>query len=680
MDYRFVDLVDIEAFRNLLKSLYEATGILHGLVDDENNVISAAGWQEACSDFHRTFPISNERCQASNRYLSEHLHDGAFVGCMCENGLMDYATPIMIEGRQVATLYFGQILHEPPDMEHFRRQARECGFDEEAYLAAIREVPVIPRERVEPIMAFFSQLAQVLARSGLDRLHQQEAEQRLAALNRDLTFLVDERTAELAEKNALLAADIALRQRTEQELRENRAQLQAILDSSPIGIGWSRHGKIEYVNRTFTELFGYRLDEIATSDQLNRLAFPDERFRKEVVDRWSREIAASKDSGMPAPTLEAPVVCKDGTIRYGLIQVSWIGDRRLVNFSDITDRWRAERRNSARKAILELIASGASLDETLNTLILSLEEEDRDMRCSILLLDADGRRLHTGAAPHLPEFYNEAIDGLEIGDGVGSCGTAAFKRKRVIVDDIQHHPYWANFRDLASRANLAACWSEPILSSTGRLLGTFAIYHREPNEPDEEDLNMIGQAANLASIAIEHHQALDLLEHQAQTDYLTGLANRRHFLEQAKAELARSARYGGSVSLLMFDIDHFKQVNDRHGHETGDIVLQALASIVRLTLRETDMIGRIGGEEFVALLPETQAQKASEVAERLRTTVAEAAIPTGQDNLLHITISIGIATSRGDTDSLKTLLQRADIALYEAKHGGRNIVRISGAA
>jgi ligand-binding sensor protein len=168
MDYQFTDLVDIEAFRSMLKAFYGATGIMHRLVDTDNKIISEVGWQEVCADFHRAYPICNERCRQSNQDLTEQLAkkiSNTFIGGMCRNGLMDYACPIFIEGKLMATLYFGQILHQPPDMDFFRRQARECQFDEESYLEAIRKVPVIARERVEPIMAFFSQLAQILGRS-----------------------------------------------------------------------------------------------------------------------------------------------------------------------------------------------------------------------------------------------------------------------------------------------------------------------------------------------------------------------------------------------------------------------------------------------------------------------------------------------------------------------------------
>jgi diguanylate cyclase (GGDEF)-like protein/PAS domain S-box-containing protein len=682
MDYRFTDLVDIDAFRSMLKSFYEATGILHGLVDTDNNIISAVGWQEVCSDFHRVFPISSQRCEESNRCLAAEIgtETQSFVGGLCLNGLMDYATPIVIEGKQMATLYFGQILHEPPDMDFFRCQAQEYGFNEEAYLEAIRKVPIIPRERIEPIMAFFSQLAQMLARSGLDRMHEYEAEIQLEELNRDLAQRVEERTQELATKNSQLAADIALRQLTEKDLRESQAQLQLIMDASPIGIGWTKHGKLEYINKKLTELFGYQLEELDNIEHMNKLAFPDETLRKEVVEPWTREVAAARTAGRPAPALEAPVVCKDGRVRYGMINISWIGNRRLINFSDITDRWRAELHNQARNKVLELIATGASLTETLNTLINNLEEEEPGIHGSILLLDTDGWHLRTGAAPSLPDFYNQAIDGVEIGEAVGSCGAAAYTRQRVVVSDIQHHPFWEGYRDLASKAGLAACWSEPVLSSRGRLLGTFAIYSREPSTPTERDLLLIEQAAHLASIAIEHHQALEELERRAHTDSLTSLANRGRFFELAEVELARSLRYGNPYAVLLLDIDNFKEVNDKHGHKSGDVVLQTLANIMRKTLREVDIIGRIGGEEFAILLPETNKETAPEVAERLRKTIADTEMVAGNQMSLHITVSIGVALPVKDSNQIDNVLRRADTALYTAKNKGRNRVCVADAA
>jgi diguanylate cyclase (GGDEF)-like protein/hemerythrin-like metal-binding protein/PAS domain S-box-containing protein len=679
MDYRFTDLVDIEAFRSMLKSFFEATGILHGLVDDQNNVISAIGWQQACTDFHRVHPCSNERCLASNRYLAEHAGREGYVGCRCENGLMDYATAIVVEGRQLATLYFGQLLHEPPDLEFFRRQAQECGFDEEAYLDAIRKVPVIPKERIEPIMAFYVQLAQMLARSGLDRLRQLQAEQRLAELNQDLAQRVAQRTAELASKNALLSGEIERRGRIEEALRNSQGQLQAILDLSPVGIGWSdEDDRIEYANQKFTELFGYTLADIPTLDAWYIRAYPDEGFRTGPLQRWRSEVAAARQANRPPPVLEAPIVCKDGSKRRVIVAASWVGNRRLVTFSDITERCLAEQRELARNAVLGLIATGASQAETLTALVHAMEAEGEGTIYSILLLDRDGRHLHTGAAPSLPGFYNQAIDGIEIGLGAGSCGTAAATLKRVVVADIQSDPYWAGYKELASRAQLASCWSEPILASDGRLLGTFAIYHRVPHTPDEREIQRLGEAANLASIAIEHHRVREELERQARTDFLTGLLNRRRFMELAEAEQARLLRYGEPFCLLMFDVDRFKAVNDRHGHKAGDRVLQEIAEVLRCNLREVDTAGRMGGEEFAVILPETTALDAQDAAERLRQAIAARPMPVESGESLNVTVSIGIAAApAGVPADIEALLKQADQALYAAKNGGRNQVRLA---
>ncbi|HJW23407.1 MAG TPA: diguanylate cyclase [Rhodocyclaceae bacterium] len=161
----------------------------------------------------------------------------------------------------------------------------------------------------------------------------------------------------------------------------------------------------------------------------------------------------------------------------------------------------------------------------------------------------------------------------------------------------------------------------------------------------------------------------------AQTDPLTGLANRRHFMAQAEEELSRSHRYGGPLSVLMVDIDHFKRVNDTYGHKTGDLVLRRFAEVSRHMLRDIDTIGRIGGEEFAILLPETDGRRAREVAERLRGALAEAEVPVEQGLPLRFTASIGIASLAGPRVNIDTLLNQADQALYEAKHAGRNKVR-----
>lgn len=642
--YSYSDLVDIASFTRLLETFFKATGIPNGLVGVNGEIISQAGWVDACALFHRVNPETSRYCQESNLAIMHDLRDGQVVGGKCKNGLIDYATPVVIEGHQLATLFLGQVLHEAPDMAFFRQQAASVGFDEEEYLKAIQDVPVVDKARMEALMACMVEMAQMLAASGLARFRQ-------VSLERDLDQVI-----------------------------ERRVQLEDILDSSPVGIGWSdADGRIEYINHRFTQLFGYTLEDLPNLDAWYGLAYPDAQYRKAVVEPWGKEVSLAHQAGRTPPDLESNIVCRNGSVRRVMVRISYVGEKRLVNFSDITERWQVEQRNKAHDEMLEMVAKGYPLADILHAVVKAVEDEEPTSLSSVLLIDEEGRHLLNGAAPSLPGFYNEAIDGVEIGMGVGSCGTAAYLGERVVVEDIMSHEYWKPYVDLAQRAGLGACWSEPIFSSEGKVLGTFAIYHAIPTRPSQADLERISFAANLAAIAIENSQVREELKQRAYYDYLTGLANRRYFIERVESELSRMHRYGGELSVMMFDIDHFKLVNDTHGHKIGDLVLQEIASICRTTLRDIDVIGRFGGEEFTVLLPETGSAQAAEAAERLRVAIAKGHVMSQTKVPISFTASFGVVTVNGNT-GVDELIVQADAALYKAKDAGRNRICIGGAA
>ncbi|MBU0620342.1 MAG: diguanylate cyclase [Gammaproteobacteria bacterium] len=164
------------------------------------------------------------------------------------------------------------------------------------------------------------------------------------------------------------------------------------------------------------------------------------------------------------------------------------------------------------------------------------------------------------------------------------------------------------------------------------------------------------------------------LERQAQIDALTGLNNRRHFYELAEQEIVRTRRYGKPLSILMVDVDHFKSINDTYGHHSGDTVLQRLSDVCRQTMREIDIIGRIGGEEFCILLPEANGAQAREAAERLREAVAATEVQLEPEVSISFSVSIGVAALVAEDDGVAAMLRRADAALYAAKYSGRNRV------
>lgn len=156
-------------------------------------------------------------------------------------------------------------------------------------------------------------------------------------------------------------------------------------------------------------------------------------------------------------------------------------------------------------SILAALARGASTESILLDVISELESVSGDLLGSVLRLDPSTQKLHVIAAPNLPAGYNQVIDGVMIGDGVGSCGTAAFHGVPIVVEDIRTHPFWGAFREVAEQHRLRACWSTPILSSRGKVLGTFACYYHEAKLPTDEEWEFLGRLTHLAAIAMERH-------------------------------------------------------------------------------------------------------------------------------------------------------------------------------
>lgn len=174
----------------------------------------------------------------------------------------------------------------------------------------------------------------------------------------------------------------------------------------------------------------------------------------------------------------------------------------------------------------------------------------------------------------------------------------------------------------------------------------------------------------------ERKVASDNLERLLTRDHLTGAANRAHFFRVAEAEIQRAKRHARPLALVMFDADHFKRVNDTAGHKAGDEVLKRIVLVARDIVSASDVVGRLGGEEFVLLLPSTTLEEAAAIAERLRASIEQSPVETG-GLLLTATVSLGVASMRDSGDELEDLLEAADRALYEAKRSGRNCVRVA---
>jgi diguanylate cyclase (GGDEF)-like protein/PAS domain S-box-containing protein len=232
-------------------------------------------------------------------------------------------------------------------------------------------------------------------------------------------------------------------------------------------------------------------------------------------------------------------------------------------------------------------------------------------------------------------------------------------------------------------------WADPAQRATTAALmranGELRNHEVDFRTKDGRIVTVLGSATQITIDGIEYwlvqfrditerKRLLLALEEQARTDYLTGLANRRYFMERAEQEASRIKRHGGGIAMLMLDLDHFKRVNDQHGHRAGDQILCAFANCCRLALRDIDIVARMGGEEFAILLLETSSVNAREIAERIRRTTADIVVVAENGDAIRVTVSIGIATTDAANVSIDKLLGDADRALYRAKEMGRNRV------
>jgi signal transduction histidine kinase/NO-binding membrane sensor protein with MHYT domain len=179
---------------------------------------------------------------------------------------------------------------------------------------------------------------------------------------------------------------------------------------------------------------------------------------------------------------------------------------------DVTERKLGEALREGERRVLEMIARDAPLEETLEKLVRTMEAQFAGLLCSVLLLDEDGQHVRRGAAPTLPQPYNDAIDGRCIGPKAGSCGTAMYRREPVVVTDILEDPLWEAYREVAKPFGLRACWSTPILAHSGKVLGSFAMYYREPRNPGPSENRALEMATHLAGIAIEHKLTQERLQ------------------------------------------------------------------------------------------------------------------------------------------------------------------------
>lgn len=463
-------------------------------------------------------------------------------------------------------------------------------------------------------------------------------------------------------------AEIKLR---EADLRKNKERFTLAMRGANHGLwDWDLETGEVFYSLRWKDMLGYQEDELGTTlDTWRSLVHPEDKQR--ALDCVADYLQGEAESF----EVEMRMQHKNGSMIYVLSRGFKVVDElngkatRLVGTHvDITDRKKAELFNTKNAAILEMIAVGRPAPEIYDAIALMYEARHPGMRCS--MLELDGNKLLHGGAPSLPKAYCEAVHGLENGPSVGSCGTSTYTGKRVLVENIETDPKWENIKHVALHHGLRCCWSEPIKSSEGKVLGAFGMYYDHIALPSDDELEDLAAAARLTSIVMERDQAQKRIRQLAFIDELTGLPSRAQFYQNLERLIKLSGRHGRRFGLLYIDLDNFKGVNDSLGHDAGDELLKVIAARLESICRETDFVARLSGDEFCILVGDISGDYTANIAQRCLKAVSQPIELFGRKHTPACTIGIAYYPDNGE--SLAALVKAADTSLYAAKERGKN--------
>ena len=586
MEKQFLEMADIPGLQRLMDNLYKASGIPSGIVDKNLNVLTASGWQDICVNFHRAHPETLKNCQESDDHIYGNLQVDSYIGYRCKNGILDYACPIIVEGEYLATLFLGQFFFEPPQEDAFRQQAKKYGFDEEAYITALRKVPIIKEEQVALILNFFVELAKLMADMGLRSIKQLEM------------FNL----------------------------------LQKVIDAIPNPIYYKGiDGIYQGCNQAFREFIGRPNDKIVGSsvydlsprdlaakyEAMDNELFNNPRvqiYEHQAINAWGekREIIFNK----------APYLGLNGQVA-GLVGV----------MVDITEKKQLEMALKSREIQYRSLFKNLFNGFVYFKMILGDTGHVVDYR----ILEVND------AFEKLAGINKNELVGRQISETVLSS-----QRAINWMEMFSNLPISGEAKTVEQFSKIAKKW----------LL--ISAYIPQP-----------GYCAIILSDVTEQKKNIEQAQHYAYHDPLTGLPNRRLFDDRLTLSIAQGKREDGKIAVAFLDLDKFKDVNDTFGHEGGDVLLKEVANRLMTCIREGDTASRIGGDEFVVILPNLKDyDEANLIAERMLEKCKQPFYINMQ--AVRISASIGVSFFPQDGEDITTLTRNADRAMYLCKEKGRD--------
>lgn len=662
-------------WRRFAEQFRLATGLRIGSFGREGHPV--AGEREDEANVCGLGVEPRERCASFYRKAVQQVQQGDDTLLFrCPGGLLVFGTAVQRSngaGEEPLTLLGGGSLPEEPTPEALEALARAMGLPPERIASLAPSLPVTsPRRLVE-----LGRLAQLCLRSAVqghtlreDYAHRQAQVMTLFEVASDLHHSASSHELQALALNTLgvlydvPSAAVLFRDAHGESYRAHTAMgaLEKALLAWRISAGAE---PMELLAASPGR--AVRIDDVVA---LSKLGLPD------AVDRVTLFALTGRAGLMGLLAIaNADLSAEDEQLIRGFsIQLSLAVENHRLR-ADITSKM-AEL--SAVQTLSRQFLSCLEPDTLFQAILDEARKITGAQRGSLMLAEQGDGGLQVKAVTGINE---KVVQKLRVRPGDGVAGRVFSTGEPILVKNIEHDPRFG--RKNRPRHSTKSFVSVPIAMDQ-RVIGVLNLSDKITGEIfAEEDLRVLEGVAVQATIAIErssYYQQSQELRKISITDSLTGLLNRRYFQERLAEEVDRAVRHGHPLSLIMIDIDHFKNYNDANGHPAGDKALVLVGRSLRGSVRGIDVVSRFGGEEFAVILPETRKQEAREIGERIRREVEALYFP-GEESLPggRLTISLGVAGFPEDARDLKSLIQRSDQALYAAKDQGRNRIVVYGA-
>jgi diguanylate cyclase (GGDEF)-like protein/PAS domain S-box-containing protein len=499
---------------------------------------------------------------------------------------------------------------------------------------------------------------------------------KLTTTNDEKWFLAD--YIKISDEYLLnITIDINEQKITELALQEKQRQLSTLFENLP-GMAYRCKNDpdwiMEFVSAGGEELTGYPTEDLIENRKISYLKIIHPEDRQKVNDVVQKSLNQKDNFEITYRIITADhqekwvwekgegIFNNDGEL---VVIEGFISDvTKHVNTEQAAEK--AKMQAQALKQALEDLSSQLELSQVLRRILVSLKTVLDFDSATLFLKEQDRFKVVAARGfDNTSRLINKTFPATDL-----LLREIQTVNAPIILEDAQNDPRFKQWEG----SEYVRGWMGVPLFRHDEFIGLMTIDNHKPAAYTQEDASLALSFANSAAIVIENARLFDQTQQMALTDTLTGVYNRRYFYELALKEFARSKRYQDPLSIIMIDIDHFKNVNDRYGHLAGDQVLMQFVQRIQNELRASDVLARFGGEEFIILLPETNLGDATQVAERLREVTSQYPflLVTAQT---FITISLGVSCFKFTTISLDQLIDESDKALYEAKQFGRNRVR-----